>query len=90
MVEFEWDSHKAAINLLKHNVGFADATTIFDDDNILTILDETSDEERYIAIGLSSLARILLVVYTIRGESLRIISAREATPRERSEYEKTK
>jgi uncharacterized protein len=89
-VEFEWDPEKAASNFRKHRVRFAEARTIFKDSRLLTIFDETSDEERYIAIGHGSGGKILLAVYTVRGENLRLISARKATPRERREYENRK
>ena len=82
-VEFEWDPEKAERYFRKHRVRFAEAETIFKDDNLLTLFDETGDEERFIAIGLGSQGEILYVVYTARGENIRLISARKATLRER-------
>ena len=86
-MEFEWDPNKAASNLRKHGVRFAEAMTVFEDDVTLTMPDSEPDEERFVAIGLSSLGRVLVVVYTTRTERIRIISARNATRKERAEYE---
>jgi uncharacterized DUF497 family protein len=86
-VEFEWDPEKAESNFSKHRVHFAEAETIFRDQNLLTLFDDTSDEERYIVIGLGSLGELLYVVYTMRDEITRLISARKATQSERREYE---
>ncbi len=86
-MEFEWDSEKAESNRKKHRVRFAEAETVFKDDSLLTIFDETSDEERYIAIGVGSSGEILYVVYTVRNEHIRTISARKATQQECRQYE---
>lgn len=86
-VEFEWDPNKAASNLRKHRVRFAEAVTVFEDEAMLTMVDEQPREERFVALGFSSLGRILVVVYTTRRERIRIISARKATRNERAEYE---
>lgn len=82
----QWDPKKAAANLHKHGVDFADAATVFSDERALTLRDERSEEERYITLGLDALGRVLVVVYTWRGDALRLISARKATPRERRQY----
>jgi uncharacterized protein len=86
-IEYEWDKNKARTNLSKHDVDFADAVGVLEDHEALTFSEEYEDEERFITIGIDSLARILVVVYTWRGERIRIISARKATPRERKQYE---
>ena len=86
-VEYEWDPKKAAGNLRKHAIDFADAVTVLEDERALTIDDSDSDERRYLTIGLDAIARILVVVYSWRGENIRIISARKATPAERRQYE---
>ena len=82
----EWDNKKAALNLQRHGVSFEDAALVFADDNLIVFRDEkhSQDEERWKAIGM--VEDILLVVYTERGEAVRLISARAATPNERSEY----
>ncbi len=85
--EVEWASRKAVANLKKHGVDFADAATVLHDDDAITIRADDTGEERYLTIGMDALARVLVVVYTWRGERPRLISARQATPRERQEYE---
>jgi len=87
-VEFEWDPNKATGNLRKNGDRFAEAVTVFEDDAMPTMPDDDPDEERFVALGMGSLGRILVVVYTIRGHRIRIISARKATRRERSQYER--
>ena len=86
-MESEWHPRKAAENLKKHRVDFADAVTVLHDDHALTIRDDFSDEERYVTIGVDALGRLLVVVYTWRGDCVRIISARKATGREIRQYE---
>jgi hypothetical protein len=85
-VSYEWDPKKSASNLRKHGIDFADAIYALEDDLALTLEDDHPDEQRFITIGADALARVLVVVYTFRGETIRIISAREATPRERRQY----
>ena len=81
------DPKKAAGNLRKHGIDFADAATVFDDDLALTVEDPSPDEIRYVTIGVDALARLIVVVYTWRGDAIRIISARKAAPQERRQYE---
>jgi uncharacterized DUF497 family protein len=83
----EWDQEKAAINFQKHHVNFADIVTVLEDDAALTLEDQYSDEERFVTVGMDALGRILVVVYAWRGENIRVISTRKATPRERKQYE---
>lgn len=85
---FEWDRRKAEINLRKHGVDFADAATIFDDEYAVTVPDTSSDEDRFAALGTDAMGRLLVVVYTWRGDRIRLISARQATRPERRDYEK--
>lgn len=86
---FEWDEEKADRNLSKHGVSFPEGSTVFTDSMSLTIPDplHSDDEERFVTLGLSYRERLLVVVYAERGERVRIISARPATPRERKDYE---
>jgi uncharacterized DUF497 family protein len=88
-VEFEWDANKAASNLSKHGIGFAEAMTVLNDSFEVMIPDpEHSDAElRFVSIGISEAGRLLVVAYTERDQRIRIISARQATPRERRQYE---
>ncbi|MFN0277121.1 MAG: BrnT family toxin [Pyrinomonadaceae bacterium] len=92
---FEWDADKAKRNLLKHKISFQEAKTIFQDEMIVTYLDDfhSDHEERFLSIGMSTNSRILLVVHTETkavGETflIRIISGRKATVKERRIYEK--
>ena len=86
---FEWDEKKADDNLRKHGVSFDEAKTVFNDPFSVTIYDpdHSSDEQRYIDIGLSSKGRLIVVSYSERGERIRIISSREAKKKEQREYE---
>jgi uncharacterized DUF497 family protein len=86
-MESEWDPKKARTNLRKHGVRFADAVLVLEDDDALTMLDESSDdEERWLTLGRDAIGRVLVVVYTWRDGRARIISARQATDRERLTY----
>ena len=89
-VEFEWDERKARTNRRKHGVDFAEAAIIFEDDRAITVADEDPAEERFATLGSDGQGRHLVVIYTVRGERIRIISARQATQSEREEYEKQK
>ena len=91
MTKFEWDAAKAAANVGKHRVGFPEAATVLEDPLSTTFPDEvhSADEQRFVTIGASSGGRLLVVAHTERGESLRIISARRATRRERAFYEQS-
>lgn len=86
-MEFEWDPEKAAGNLDKHGVDFADAALVLYDDLAVTVPHDEADEERFVTIGSDAFGRLLVVVYTWREERIRIISARKATRKERREYE---
>ena len=83
---FEWDPRKAAANRRKHVVDFADAATVLHDEFAVTVLDDESDEERFVTIGMDALGRVLVVVFTWRGHRIRLISARPATVGERRRY----
>ena len=90
-IRFEWDTAKAAANLRKHGVSFAEAETAFSDDyaKILPDPDHSTDEEdRFLLLGLSSTLRVLVVVHCLReaGSVIRLISARRATRVERAQY----
>jgi len=87
-VDFEWDEDKAATNLQKHGVDFADAVGVFDDPLAFSMPDDDPGEDRFIGLGTDTLGRLLVVIYTFRGEKIRIISARRATPSERRTYER--
>jgi len=86
--QLTWDTDKAAKNLRKHQVSFDEAATVFDDPMFITFVDEehSSDEERYITIGLSNRGRLLVIAHTDREGQIRVISARKATRREGKFY----
>ena len=87
-VDYEWDPDKANANLSKHGVHFAEAVSVLNDESGLTFCDPYSEkEDRWITLGMDLLGRLLVVVYMWRGEIIRFISARSATPRERQEYQ---
>jgi uncharacterized DUF497 family protein len=86
-VNFEWDPRKADANLRKLNVDFADAANALEDEHAITIPDPASAlEERFVTVGMDPLGRVLVVVYTWRSETIRLISARTATRREARQY----
>ncbi len=88
-MNFEWDPQKAEKNLSKHGVSFAKASTVFGDELAITIPDpdHSTEEDRFITVGWSNRRRLLIVAHTDRGGHIRMISARELTPRERKAYE---
>ena len=85
--EFEWDDAKAAANLTLHGVAFFIARDVFRDPFAIDWIDNRRDygEERYSIIGMVA-GRLLHIAYTMRGERIRIISARGAEPNERRRY----
>ena len=88
-LRFEWDAAKARLNLSKHSVSFEEASTAFGDRRAITIPDPLHSlaEERFVTIGVFETGKILVVVATERGDSLRLISARPASKREKKQYE---
>ena len=93
MIKFEWDPPKAAANLKKHQISFDEAKSVFYDEFAVQFFDEehSSDEERFLMLGMSSGAKLLIVCHCERererGEVIRIISARKATKRESAFYQ---
>jgi uncharacterized protein len=85
--QFEWDDDKASSNLANHKVAFEDARRAFQDAFAISRADRREDygEDRYLLLGIA-IDRLLVVAYTLRGERIRIISARIAEPRERRRY----
>ena len=88
-MDFEWDKSKAAANLSKHSVSFEEAKTIFNDPLYVDFYepDHWDNEERYLIVGRSNQKRLLVVSYTERDNSIRLISARVVTRSEREAYE---
>jgi uncharacterized protein len=87
---FEWDSMKAKSNLVKHGVSFEESSTVFADEQSLTIDDPSHSqvEKRSITLGLAISNRLLVVVHSNRDGRIRIISARTASKKEKKQYEK--
>ena len=88
-MRFEWDANKERANFEKHGVSFADARTVFADPLAATIPDpdHSEGETRIVTIGHSTNNRLIVVSHTEEGDTVRIISAREATSYERETYE---
>lgn len=88
-MKFEWDKNKAEKNLGKHRISFDEAKTIFDDPLYVDFydVDHSAEQERYLIVGRSNRGTLLIVSYTEREDSIRIISAREVTKSEREAYE---
>lgn len=86
-MKYQWDKNKAKSNLQKHGIEFADAVSVFSDDLAITIPDNRFDEDRFVTIGMDAFGKILVVIFTWRGEEIRLISARLAERRERKQYE---
>jgi uncharacterized protein len=86
-MRYQWDRNKALSNLNKHGIDFADAVSVFSDELAITIFDDRFEEERYITIGIDLFSRILVVIYTMRDDEIRLISARKASKSERLQYE---
>ena len=87
---FEWDENKNIVNIKKHGLGFAEASSVFYDDNAILFddPDQSDDEERFLLIGMSISTRVLIVshCYRSKGDVIRIISARKATKSEANYY----
>ena len=90
-LNFQWDENKARTNLAKHGVSFEEAATVFGDAFSLTIPDpaHSQREDRFIILGSSHTGELLVVVHTERGDSIRIISARRASRKERKSHEES-
>lgn len=88
-MKFEWDTRKAEKNVFKHQVTFLEAITLFQDVFSMTYsdIDHSDSEDRYLIIGSKTSEKILVFSHVFREDSIRIISARRATPKERVFYE---
>jgi len=87
-MDIVWDPEKARTHYKKHGIHFSDAEIVLFDPNTLNREDTNEEnEQRFVSIGMDALGRVLVVVYTYRGENIRLIPARPATKRERKSYE---
>ena len=88
-MEIKWNPQKAEANFRKHKIRFSDAESVLFDPMALTIEDQIIDQEqRFLSVGSDAFGRILVIVYAYHGDTIRLISARKATPKERKYYEK--
>ncbi len=83
----EWDAEKELNNIRKHGISFTEAVTALEDEHAITVEDDHPAETRFITLGMDEAGRGLVVVYTYRGEVIRIISARKAASAEGAVYE---
>ncbi|OOR87717.1 hypothetical protein B0181_09675 [Moraxella caviae] len=90
MISFEYDPDKAAKNLAKHGVSFDEAMSVFYDENAVQFYDEahSQNEDRFIMLGMSGQARLVVVCHCERKDVIRIISARKATKNESKYYQR--
>ncbi len=88
-MDVTWNPAKAEANFRKHGIRFSDADTVLFDPIALTMEDDDAEgENRFVTIGQDAAGRVLVVIYTYRGEQIRLISARKATRKETQDYEK--
>lgn len=86
-MRYQWDPAKAKENIRRHKIDFADVVGVFEDELAITIEDPDAEgEQRFVTIGLDKLGRLVVVVYTYRGEEIRLISARKANKGEEKQY----
>jgi uncharacterized protein len=86
-MKFEWDENKNRINIHKHGVSFEEAKTCLFDEQALVFEDpDCETENRWVLIGMNHEAKLLVVIYTLRGEQIRLISARKPTKKEVKNY----
>lgn len=88
-MQVTWDPNKAESNIKKHGIRFSDAELVLYDPFALSLEEQViSAEQRFVSIGSDALGRIIVIVYSYRADTIRLISARKATPSERRQYEK--
>jgi len=89
VIRVTWDPNKAEINFKKHKIRFSDAEMVLYDPFAMTLEEHVvATEQRFVTIGYDAVGRIIAVVYSYRADTIRLISARKATPKERKQYEK--
>jgi uncharacterized DUF497 family protein len=86
-MELVFDPAKNRINIRKHGIDLADVEAVFYDLDAITVEDLDHKEQRFVTLGMDSFGRLLVVCYTYRGNTIRVISARKAEPHERKVYE---
>jgi uncharacterized DUF497 family protein len=84
-----WDPQKAESNFIKHKIRFSDAELALYDTYAMTLEEQVIEgEQRFVTVGSDALGRIVMVVYSYRADTIRLISAKKATPSQRKQYEK--
>ena len=84
-----WDPNKAEINFKKHGIRFSDADVVLYDPFAMTLEEHVvANEQRFVTVGADAVGRIIAVVYSYRADTIRLISGRKATSKERKQYEK--
>ena len=84
-----WDPNKAEINIEKHKIRFSDAEMVLFDPFAMTLKEHVVEaEQRFVTVGSDAVGRIIVTVYSYSADTIRLISARKATPKERKQYEK--
>ncbi len=87
-MDITWDPNKAETNFKKHGIRFSDAEMVLYDSFAMTIEEQiVANELRYVTVGTDAVGRTLAVVYSYRSDTIRLISARKATRKERTQYE---
>ena len=87
-MNYEWDLAKSKANARKHGVDFADAAIALSDELAITMPDpDSEDEERFVSLGVDPNGRVLITVFSRRGQTIRIVSSRKASRGERRQYE---
>jgi hypothetical protein len=87
-MDYEWNRAKEKANADKHGVAFADAALALEDEFAVTVADpDAEDEERFVSLGMDPNGRVLVTVFTHRGDVIRLISSRRASKAERRQYE---
>lgn len=89
MINFIWDKNKAKLNLVKHNLSFEEAATVFADPLAFVFddVEHTRTKQRALIIGHTGKNKVIIVSFTERDQHIRIISARKATKKEKQDYE---
>jgi uncharacterized protein len=89
VMRITWDPNKAETNLRKHGICFSDAEMVLYDPFAMSLDEQIVEtEQRFVTIGADAVGRIIAVVYSYRADTIRLISARKTTPKERKQYEK--
>jgi len=88
-MQVTWDPKKAESNFKKHKIRFSDAEMVLYDPFAMTLEEQVvAAQQRFVSIGADAVGRVIVIVYSYHADTIRLISARKATPSERKQYEK--